>query len=567
MAWCALCRARTTLGCPCCKHAFCSVECQHEWHGVEFIGAPVHKRKHSDTTTTVADIDGDSGDDIDDDDSNVEDVNKSDDDATMPEFEDAPTLESGYYVFGTPDPGEKAFLRVHEGNHKILVRRSDNNKFVLLPAHSKLAYYKHATIPNSLFNEKPSDEFEAQIDFDGRHVRWRRSPSEKWNETKKLPKLKAGGYRSFTILGQGFLAHVLVCSAYYGSRPTTTESKARYGVGHAVPVAPNVEPHDAASEVSWLTHTQNMADKKIDGTANTLIKSKQQAIFARRLEAGTPEEEKAHWDGLDIPSERYDDGFTWARFASQYEAAAKLNLDQSGISAVLLGKRVRAGIYTFEFVAVAEPAVNDRILVNSKEDTFLTIDGRLMQRKTMKNGNQVWTEFAIMPRSNGYIYVTATYNSFSGVQFLHRLVFFAFTPQSKIDAKVAKTRARNAEIEILLADESLSKKECKKLEREWNGLEYKDFEIDHVDGNPANNALDNLEMLTKNEHRVKTRGHPIIETETADRSSHIIAAFSSITEAAASANIQQIETFRRRFSDGSASIDYDDGTTRHFHKK
>lgn len=575
-SWCALCGVPTNLGCPCCVRAFCSVECQSEWHGVEFIGAPVHKRKHSDTTTTTTatvdvDDDGitDDNDDTDDDENNDNnDSEVSDEDSTMevamPEFEDAPALDGGY-VFGTPEPDEKPFFKIHEGNHKIPFRRASDGKFVLLPVHAKIGYYKRATIPNSLFKERPPDGFEAQIDFDGKHVRWRILPNEKWRESKPR-KIRIDGYRSFTIRRQGFLASNLVCSAYYGPKPTKLETTAQYDAGHAVPVAPGIEPHDAASEVNWITHIQNIADKKIAGTANVPLKGKQQAIFARRFVAGNPEDEKAYWNNLGIASEHYDDGYVWAYFASSAEAIEKLDISRSHISQVLSGKRNRTGIYTFEFVAVAEPAINDRVLVNAKEDTFLTINGRLLQRKTLNNGNQMWVEFTLTPKSRGYISVTTAYAPLPGRQQLHRLVHRAFTPQSKIDAKIAKTRARNAEIEALLANKNLSKGVRAQLESERNGLEYADFEIDHVDGNPLNNSLDNLEMRTKHEHRVKTRGQPIIETETTDRNSRVIATFSSMTDAAASANMPNM-SFWRQFYEGAASIEYNDGTTRHFHKK
>lgn len=559
--FCECCGSATVLVCSCCARPLCCDECQ--LHGT-LIGGKSRKRKHEDSIEKNEEkIIGEA--------EIIEDVTgKITTVAEVPMLAvcDAPVPPAGkVYVLGTPGADIMDFIvKEHASNHKVLYRYA-NGKFFYFPVHARLGFYEWARIPNSIFKIPLPDGFEAQFHRDGKKLHWRNSPNDEWRESKPN-KPDATGRRRIKILGEMFYVNVIICASFYGTKPTKLETILHYEAGHAKGVAPNAEPHEAAYEISWLTREQNMEDKKIAGTANSPNKGLQQAIWARRLAAQTFDEEVLFWTNLGFASEHHAvDGHVWARFTSQTVAAKKLNLSVSGVGQVLLKIRTRAGDFTFKWVEVEESAENERKLVNEITNMFLICDGRMLQQKTLANNKKVWIEFALVPTTSGYIRVKSSYGPLSGTQLLHRFVYFIFN-NKKIADKIAKTRARNDEIDtILFSDTTLSIYERNRLKKEKNGLDYSDFHIDHIDGVKTNNSIENLQILTKQEHAAKTHGQLVVETVTSARDSVEIATFSSITAAADNAKMAQM-TFLNNFSRGNGylSVLNSDGMQRHFHR-
>jgi len=470
----------------------------------------------------------------------------------------APPPAGMVYKIGTRSFSDEPLLRVrHEGHHKILARAPDGS-LRYFPQGALLAYYEWARAPRSLFTSTPlPDGVDVHVHRDGKRYRYRASPAAAWKDGG-FGSLTPAGRRRFLVLGNRIYAGVLVCSAFWGERPGPEHG--RYEAGHAHAVVPGGEPRDAAHQLSWLTQQQNSADTRRAGAVEN--PGKRQAIWTRPTN-DAPAKVHASWATLCLQSVQRN-GHAWTRFDSLVAAATTLGLNLPSISAVLHGSFAHTGNYTFEFDTVAEPVAGDRVQLDAKRDTFVTRDGRMLQRKTRLDGRQGWTTFTLTPASSGYIRVKTAYASLPGLQLLHRLVFRAFA-NDRIEAKIALARVRNAEIDEELTNPTLSVPERAELEREKNGLAYADFEIDHINGIKTDNRLANLEILTKLEHAAKTRGQLVVETAGPERDSTEIATFATIAKSAKSAGLLP-RIMARRFKSGHAAIEYKDGTTRYFHK-
>lgn len=462
------------------------------------------------------------------------------------------------FRLGTPEHGVDPVRRRHEGHHPILMTKFAEPTY--LETHSWLYFDEWATVPNSIFTKNPLPEdstYELQIHRDGKRYRWRNSSNEEWHDSK-MAKPDATGRRRIMIRGQNFFAAVLVLTAFYGPRP-----EGKYDAGHAHGVYPGVEPREASHELNWLTYTQNQGDdKRRAGTANAPMKGKHEAVWARPLDSDNA---PAVWATITDRVQR-SDGHEWARFASQSDAARGLKVDRSHLSSVLKGKYKHAGNFTFERDTIDEPLEADRVLVSESEQRYVTRDGKLMRRKS----DGTWIELTQTPDSYGYVYIKSPYEHLPGEQKMHRLVFRAFA-NDRIEAKIAETRRRYAYLTRGLEHPDATEEDRKLIEKtraEYAGNTYADFEIDHVNEIKHDNRLENLEILTKAEHKRKTHGKCVYETTTADRSSKPIKTFATITAAASSAGMAHRKMSKwLANAPHSVSIPYRDGSMRHFHKE
>ena len=548
---CVVCGYATKSECECCRKPFCSRECQNQSH---FIGAG------SDDEMAVDEVEEEDEEEEEEEDEEEEEKEEDveEDDAAD---EDAikywtPPAGTSIPPFGTRSSAtEIPLVKRHESYYAILLPQRDGSKRYL-PAHTELSYYEWADIPTELFKTPPPSGYRAQIHREGKRWRYRNSPTEEWKDSRST-KPMSDGRRRFKIRSKSIRAAVLVLSSFFGLRPTGRDV---YEAGHEHAVAPGREPNEAIWALNWLTTTQNTDDKTRSGTANAPCTGQQLSFWARPKNS-SPGAKPAIWKNETLGLG--EDGYYWRLFTSQSEAENILGISRQHVGKLLSGKNT-SPTWILEWNAAEEPAERDRVLVNTSEDTYVTRDGRLVQRKTRVDGSIDWVQFILTPASQGYIRVKTQYEHLSGYQQLHRLVFRAFAGD-RILAKIERTAARNAKIDEALKNSKLTTPERKLLLQEKNGTTYADFHIDHKDSNPHNNRLDNLQILTKYEHMIKTAGHSVIETAGSARNSGVLTTFPSVTLAAAHAKTLQSTMHRRLQATGTASFPVD-GKIRHFHK-
>jgi hypothetical protein len=413
---------------------------------------------------------------------------------------------------------------------------------------TRFSVQEWAQIPIHLFEKNKDPEYVVEIHHSGTKVRtWNAATG--WKESNGFFKKKdaAGngiGRRKFGLKDKDFSASVLVAHAFWGDPP----SKTRNFVLHIVRVEERSEQSDdSVRNVRWGTDKENKEDRTADGQASNKEGLKI-AVWGKPVA-----KDKI---SLDLPpgtrrDPRFKDG-TYARFDSMADAERIINahidsynrtaetpltrVAASAISEALSGKRGSAGGWGWLYDSVPEPAAADlRRLDNSQRgERYGTRDGRLLYKKWTSDTTYVYVQTTQTAPPSGYLKTglnDEAPDELGGIAPFHRIIAFLFN-RAQLDAKLAST-----------------------------GLRMEDLEVDHDDNNPLNNAASNLVWRTHAEHAAKTNGHRIDE-KTVDGT--YVGTFSTIKDAAASANMNKGTFLDRLKAGGGSTTITSNGTTRYF---
>ena len=306
----------------------------------------------------------------------------------------------------------------------------------------------------------------AQVHFDNGDgwvgpVRTKASNDATWSYLKRgKPRGKSGSARKFEFsLFSDFLGkykkyglHQLVCMAFHGLDPSSD-----FQALHISRREVDTRPNDAASNLYVGTDADNKADRAADNPGSRR-RGRSRGIIGQR--AGDS---------------------TWTEFSSGRDAA-----DGAKISISYVSRAIQHGLtdvgpnkWTFSrpMMDVSHGTlISEPFSITQSGRKVVLSDGRVGEYKNVAGGHVlVPVEYAT--DSGGYARVGyALQDGTKRIVPLHRLII------------------------ELLAPERITEAESR-TERSWHVTG--DLDVDHMDGDATNNRLDNLRVLSRQEHRDK----------------------------------------------------------------